>query len=148
MIQKVNIFRHIGYNNPQAAYELLEKAGYTDLKKDREYISALLAHYVANGGDKALTEVMSIHPDREAIISSSEGNKITGIKEENGNYLSCAGNCGNCPLKKSADGAATKTDNTENSKISERTINLLIIGGSTVLATTLIALIISNARRS
>lgn len=136
-MNKINIFRYIGHNNPKGAYEMLIKAGYENIKKDREYVSALLAHYVANEGEKALAQIMLIHPDKEAIESLNI-KKVTGEKG-NGDFLNFNEDC---PFK-SADG----DEATSKPQLSEKTINMLIIGGSVVLASTLLALIITNIQK-
>lgn len=138
MIQKINIFRYIGYNNPESAYAILKKAGYTDIPKDREYVSALLAHYVNENGETALREILQIHPDIEVIsdMLKLNGKKpATGIPEPNGDFINSI-----------SDGKFKKADGNSATGVglSEKSINLLIVGGSLVLGTTLLALIITN----
>jgi hypothetical protein len=136
MIQKINIFRYIGYNKPEEAYNLLRNAGYVDIQQNREYVSALLAHYVNKKGEVALKEVLQIHPDIEIISDMFKMNgkkSATGVKEPNGHFINSDDNY------KQADGNDAKEV-----KLSEKSINLLIVGGSVVLGTTLLALIITN----
>jgi len=146
MDKELNIFRYIGYNNPEQAYNLLSKAGYRDIQKNREYVSALLAHFVNQGKDDAFKQMMLIHPDREAFMETClpavNGKKADGILDPTGEFISCNGgkDCASCQYK-SADSGVTEP------KLSEKTINLLIIGGSVVLGATLLTLIIVNVRK-
>lgn len=134
---EINVFRYIAYNKPQAVYDILQKAGYTDIKRDKEYIASLLAHYVNREKDAALKEMMSVHPDKETLLELCS-KPATGIHEETG-FLNSQG-CENCKFKN-----ADAEQGQKSFQISERTINLLIIGGSTVLGASLLALIITNA---
>jgi hypothetical protein len=142
-MKELNIFRYIGYNNPEQAYNLLSQAGYTDIQKNKEYVSALLAHYVNQGKDQALKQMMLIHPDREIFLETCQPasiKKIDGVLDPSGEFLSCNGNCAGCQYKSADSGV-------EEPKLSEKTINLLIIGGSFVLGATLLTLIIVNVRK-
>lgn len=138
MKQKPNIFRYVSCNNPQAVYNLLVKAGYENVPKDKEVIAQLLAEYVLAKGDDGLKQLLLIHPDREALLATLPAT-MTG-EPGNGGFLNCLGkpqNGSGCPF--------SSADATEDKKgISEKTINYLIIGGSAVLTATLLTLIIVN----
>jgi hypothetical protein len=84
----------------------------------------------------ALNEIMNIHPDKEMILSTVQ-KEATGIKEPNGSFINCS------DLSKICADATTNNKN----QVSEKTINYLIIGGSVVLGTTLLTLIIISLRR-
>jgi hypothetical protein len=143
MIQKRNVYQYISCHNPQAVYDLLVRAGYQNVPKDKQVIAQLLAEFVLSNGEAGLKEMMLIHPDREMILATFPKN-ATGIKEENGEFISCKGklmNCDGCPFK-SADAEPEKK------QISEKTINILIISGTVILGSVLLTLIITNVRNS
>jgi hypothetical protein len=140
MKKEMNIFRYVTYSNPDAARNLLLANGFDNVPKNYEEVSRLLAQYYVQNKEDGLKNILLIHPDYEVIKSLCKNKSVTGIKEENGDFLSCAG----CPMMKaklSADAAQP-----ENKGMSEKLTNALIIGGSVVLATVLGAIIITSVR--
>jgi hypothetical protein len=142
MENRFNIFRYVTYNNPNATRELLLQNGFNDVPKNYEQVSKMLAQYYMSDPN-AIKNILSIHPDLDAMRSFMKSSAI-GIKEENGEFLSCSG-CPNNPNNlRSADAAPEK----EQKGISEKTTNTLIIGGSLVLASIMISVIITAAIHS
>jgi len=140
MKKQINIFRYVTYGNPDAARSLLLKNGFDNVPKNYEEVSRLLAEYLSRDEEKAFAQLLSIHPDLDAFKDYLKGSRTaTGVKEENGEFL----NCSACVAKLSADAASINP--IQKNGISEKVTNALIIGGSVVLASIMVTIIITTA---
>ncbi|MDD4970777.1 MAG: hypothetical protein PHT07_15225 [Paludibacter sp.] len=146
-MQTPNIFLLTTWSHPDAVRDLLLRNGYDNVPKNYKEVSRLLAEYVSRHGEKAFNEMLPLHPDFQAFSDYFKANtNATGIKEPNGEFLNCAG----CPFAKklSADAVAQPPVNKD---VSEKVTNALIIGGSVVLASIMVTIIVTtviNAKRS
>ena len=140
-MKKPNIFIYTTLSNPDKARDLLLRNGYDNVPKNFGEVARLLADFVDKKQDKAFVELLQIHPDLDAIknyLKLKQG--ITGINEPGSEFLSCEG----CPAKKmSADAQPASTPGVQ-AAISEKVTNSLIIGGSIVLASIMVTVIITT----
>jgi hypothetical protein len=143
-MKKPNVFLYTTLCNPDMARELLLKNGYDNVPKNYAEVSRLLADYVSKNEEKGLNDILQIHPDLEAIKNYLKVKSATGMKDPTGEFMYCAG----CPATKmSADAqapAATQQP-VAHAAISEKVTNALIIGGSIVLASIMVTVIITSA---
>jgi hypothetical protein len=63
----MNVYQYIAQNNPDESYQICQKYGYFEVA-DIDEMSDILAQIVANQGESALKEILSLHPDREVIL--------------------------------------------------------------------------------
>lgn len=62
------MYYSIATNNPNAAYELCCKYGYTNVQPNLDDLAGCLQHIVATEGEAGLKDVMELHPDKEVIL--------------------------------------------------------------------------------
>lgn len=65
----MEIYEYIANNDPQAAEQILRQFGYQSMNvQTAEDLGQCLSDLVAQEGDAALTEIASIHPDKDLIL--------------------------------------------------------------------------------
>lgn len=107
----MSIYSYVLKHNPQGAYDMLRKYGFSVSKDPSENIDKL-KKIVRQFGDEALSEIASIHPDRDLILSHAESLQVKDKKSnacggEGDEFSNCNGdkNCScSCSKKNNADG--------------------------------------------
>ena len=101
--------------------QLIHDEGYAHKPRTPEEGAAMLADIVKEGKEEGLMKIAEIHPDRDLLL----GKTSPGIDFPTSQSM----------LKAEGD--------PESNKLSENTMNLMIIAGSAVLGITLITLIVT-----
>jgi hypothetical protein len=123
LAMKINLINYIAYRVPRQAYRLLRENRYYKIPRNRRAIAKYLADFVNSDKEKALLAIAKIHPDRELILKSIEAEKIEK-KSEASEQLQAAGE----------------------GKLGEKSINLLIVAGSVVVAIALVTIIVTHKK--
>jgi hypothetical protein len=63
----MNVYHYIAQNNPDAANDICKKFGYFQINSIDE-LANCLQNIVAQDGESALKDVMSLHPDKDVLI--------------------------------------------------------------------------------
>lgn len=78
----------------QAVFKILEKYGYK-VSNDPDAIAQKLNAIILNSGEPGLLDVLSVHPDREAILDNGRAHHNANGQhmhmESNGGYHNCCG---------------------------------------------------------
>lgn len=129
-------YYYIAKMNRKGGNKVLQEAGYTYKPQTPEEMAMMLKQYVDEDGDKAKVALASIHPD--AFLFQKQLNADAGTQQC---FLNCEG-CTKCAKSQtlSADASTTITvDPNQAAKV--KNYNTLIIAGSVILTTSIIALI-------
>jgi len=129
IVKNLTLAETIAHRSPEIANEMLIKNGYP-ASRTRDELTKMLNSFILKHQDKALTELASIHPDRDLLFSNFDSDFIkTGNKSgpvnvnkqkgagthhnccghADGEYSNCSGCGGSCQNRPSmhfnADGA-------------------------------------------
>ncbi len=149
-MKSVNVFYYIVDKNLENSVKLLKSLGYPDPKaKNKNDLKLKVAAYLADfykrnkNNPDTIVSLASIHPDVEIIekallIKKSKEPKSTDTNTKDTQADGMWANCSACGLL-GAD--AAKTPAQPASKLNNQHINMIIIGGSVILITGLIATI-------
>lgn len=120
---KNNIFSYVASKNRRGTLKLLKNAGYRFCPKNKKQASLMLADMVKKDQDKGLAQIANIHPDRDLIL------KYAAKKDKQ-----VSADAFNSNLNASGDG----------SRMPDKTLNLLILTGTGILAISMITLIATS----
>lgn len=153
-MKNVNVFYYIAEKNLDNSIKLLKELGYPKpVYKDNDELKLKVAGYLADYWKKNKTNpdtilsFINIHPDTAMIekgllIKSSRAGKKEEPKTDSTSNSASAdsqwSNCSACGLL--ADGNAAQPA----SKLTNQQINMIIVGGSLVLLTSLVAIMVLN----
>lgn len=85
----MDIYEYIAASNPQAAENILSNFGYEMMNVESPTdLAECLEDLVGKEGDKALTEIVAVHPDKDLILE-----KFAGGSEGKTGGCGCGGLC-------------------------------------------------------
>lgn len=121
-MENSNMFSYIANKNPQRTWLLLEREEYKR-PKSKKQLAVLLADLFKRK-ESSHKDIALLHPDKDFIL-------IAAADKNNMNFAAC------CPSTVSAEGDKEK-------KFSEKTLNIIIISGASILIALLIGTMLKN----
>jgi hypothetical protein len=109
----MNVYHYIAQNNPDAANDICKKFGYFQINSIDE-LANCLQNIVAQDGESALKDVMSLHPDKDVLIELFDKKKdepTTPVVLQN---IPTMAHADGCSCNKSADGTPSPMVNQTN----------------------------------
>ena len=99
----MNVYHYIAENNPDAANEICKKYGFFQINSIDE-LGNCLQEIVGQHGESSLSEIMSLHPDKEVLIELFDKKKddTTPVIVQQ----PVVANADGCSCNKSADGTS------------------------------------------
>ena len=124
---KKSIYSYVAANNKSGTIQVLEANGFPTPNNPME-ASLMLAQFVNEDKDDALSEIASIHPDRDLILSfdSSNQDMSFNFKNDTVEHLSAKGK-----------------DNSSKKIFNEQSLNVLIVAGAVVASLSLVGIIVT-----
>lgn len=146
-MNKIDRVDYIATNNQGKALHFLKSKG-SPKPKDTKQIGDFLDMYIAKKGDDGLAEVIEkTHPDYHLCVEVYKKLNPPVVLSEDKDEKQNACGCGLIAAAAlAADGKAGFVNPAETKKLSDKTLNTIIISGSAVLAVALIAIIIKNSK--
>lgn len=126
--RKTTFAEYIAQHNFEAANRFLTSNGYP-VSSEPYQLAQRLAAFVNQHGDKGLQAVMILHPDREEILSQTNGFNLPHYNSAQGNFNNCAGCGGTCGGMNNFSNVTGPTQNAPAQPLisTEKTLNTLAI---------------------
>ena len=108
----MNVYHYIAQNNPDAANDICKKFGYFQINSIDE-LANCLQNIVAQDGESALKDVMSLHPDKDVLIELFDKKKdepTTPVVVQQ--PMPIMANADGCSCNKNADGSSSMVNQT------------------------------------
>lgn len=115
----MSIYVYVLKHNPEGAYDMIRKYGFA-VSKDSSQNVDKLKNIVRQFGDEALSEIASIHPDRDLILSHAES-----LQSKDKKSNACGGEgdeFSNCDGDKKCSCSCNKKSNAEGESEQEKVI--------------------------
>jgi hypothetical protein len=135
-------YYYIAKNNRIGGNQILQKAGYEDVPLSPEEMAMMFKDYVDNDGQVAIDALASIHPDSFLFQKQLQNADASSQQTK----LNCDG-CMRCQQTLSADATTPSITVDPNQAATVKNYNTLIIAGASVLALSIITVIIINSQK-
>lgn len=135
MNNAITVYDYIAANDPTGTEAICNKYGYSlQNMRDSQDLAQCLAELVNEEGEPALTDILSIHPDREVLLQKFSGEQPT----PNGNNKCKCGNCSGKGVTNQYIEQAHQTAGYGLSMLTSNPAGLFIIGGVILLSLAII----------